>query len=172
MWITILESCIRTAACLVSEPRRVWFRDYCMLTFTVASIPFAYVRLIRRRTALRACRAAAPWLRPLQLLLPDCIDPLRDCCSPFASAARRLRPLRLLFPEFNSSRIACASAAAPRLRPLVASPALEDSSPCPMFSNVLRGVRGSEVRRSRVTTSLVPPPHWNIPFPSHTHVII
>ena len=64
-----------------------------------------------------------------ELLLPDCV---RFSCSPIASIrfvtavprfrplqlllAARLRPLRLLFPDFNSSPIACASAAAPRLR--------------------------------------------------------
>ena len=68
-------------------------------------------------------------LRPLRLLLPDCVR--FNCCS------SRLRPLRLLH--------------APRLHPLVppAVPALalEHSSRSSVYS---------EVRRSRVT-SLVPP---------------
>ena len=143
------------------------------------------------------CRAAAPQLRPLQLLLPDCIRsastaaprlrPLQlllpdyvhfSCCLPLAStsaaAAPRLCPLQLL-PDcvrFNCSPIASTSAGAPRLRllqlllsdcirfnccspiasastaaprlhPVVAPAVLEDSSPCPMFSNVLHGVQGS-----------------------------
>ena len=85
--------------------------------------------------------AAAPRLRTLQLLLPDCVR--FSCCSPIASirfklhavprfrplqllptdcipsaVARHLRSLQLLFPDFNCSPIASASAAAPRLRPL------------------------------------------------------
>ena len=58
---------------------------------------------------------------------------VQSCCSPIASirfvtAVPRFRPLqlllaaslplRLLFPDFNSSPIACTSAAAPRLLPL------------------------------------------------------
>ena len=86
------------------------------------------------------CRAAAPLLRPFQLQLPDCIR--FSCCSPLASAsaaAPRLRPLQLLLPDsvrFNcSSPIASPSTAAPHQ--------LEDCSPCPMFSNILRRVQGS-----------------------------
>ena len=91
--------------------------------------------------ASASASAAAPRLRPLQLLFefpdfnssPDCVR--FGCCSLTAStstAAPRLRPLQL-----RSSPIASASTAAPRLHPLVASPVLEDSSPCPMFSNIL-----------------------------------
>ena len=132
--------------------------------------------VIRRRTALRqgvrfsccspialirfnccspfaSASAAARHLCLLQLLLPDCV---RFNCSPIASAlavAPRLQVQLLLRLHTCSSPIACASAAAPPLRPLrlllpdcirltlVASPVLEDSSPCLMFSNVLRGVR-------------------------------
>ena len=86
--------------------------------------------------------AAGPRLRPLQLLLPDCIcftcwrqlqlllpaGPIRDCvplnCSPIAStsaAAPRLCSLQLLLPDcirFNCcSPIASASTTAPRLHP-------------------------------------------------------
>ena len=97
--------------------------------------------------------AAAPRLRTLQLLLAACVR--FSCFS-------RSRPLRLLLPDcvrFNfCSPIASASTAAPRLRPLqlllarfdCCSPIayirrLLDSTPCPgpMFSNILRGVRGS-----------------------------
>ena len=51
------------------------------------------------------CRAAAPRLRPLQLLLPDCIDLLQ------LQAAPCLRPLQLLLA-------ACVCLTAPRLHPL------------------------------------------------------
>ena len=130
--------------------------------------------------------AAARHLCLLQLLLPDCV-----CfnCSPFASAsaaARHLCLLQLLLPDcvcFNCSPIVSASAVAPRLPPLhlqlpdcvrfdCCSPilhpsaVLEVSSPCPMFCNILRGVRGSMVRRSRVT-SLVPP-HEHSTSVTHT----
>ena len=67
--------------------------------------------------------AAAPRLRPLQLLLPDCI--CFSCCSLIVSAsavAPRLCPLQLLLPDcvpFSCcSLIASASAVAPRLCPL------------------------------------------------------
>ena len=66
--------------------------------------------------------AAAPRLRPLQLLLPDCIR--FSCCSPIASAsaaARCLCSLQLLLPNcvcFSCSLITSASTAAPQLRPL------------------------------------------------------
>ena len=87
--------------------------------------------------------AAARRLRPLQLLLAACIR--FNCSSPILTAPR-LHPL--LLPDcirFNCcSLIASASTAAPRLHrlrlllpdcidPLVASPVLKDSSPCPMF---------------------------------------
>ena len=105
------------------------------------------------------CRAA-PRLRPLQLLLAACVR--FSCCS-------RRHPLQLLLPvclrfqlllpdcaPFSCcSPLASASAAAPdRVRfgcyspiPSTAAPRLRllNSSPCPgpMFSNILRGVRGS-----------------------------
>ena len=94
------------------------------------------------------CRAAAPQLRPLQLLLPaDCIDLLQlllpicirfSCCSLLASAsaaacsiasistAPRLHLFQLL-PD--CVRFGCCS-----------SPAVLE---CPMFSNILRRIRGS-----------------------------
>ena len=102
---------------------------------------------------------SAPDSSPSELLIPDCVrfsccSPIAlirfNCCSPFASASAAARHLCLLLPDcvrFNCSPIMCTSAAAPRLRPLrlllpdcirltlVASPVLENSSPCLMFSN-------------------------------------
>ena len=124
------------------------------------------------------CRAAAPRLRPLQLLLlarlhrsvstaaelPACIH--FSCFSPLTSAS----VASLDCVRFNWFPIASASAAAPRMRRLqLCSPIVSASAalllpascsrrfqPCPLFSNILvRRVRGSvniEVRRSRVTT--------------------
>ena len=110
--------------------------------------PVQALQLLLHSRLHRSASTAAPRLHPLQLLLAACIH--FSCCS-------RLRP-------FNCSSIASASAAAPRLRPLLlpdcvqfncsspiasastAAPRqlfLEDSSPCPMFLNILRRVRGS-----------------------------
>ena len=113
-------------------------------------------------------RAAAPRLRPLQLLLAS----IRfNCCSPFASAssccfrARLRHPLQLLLPVClrlqlllpDCVRFSCCSQSLP-LRLLLpdcdcfminccSSIALDgfQPMPCPgpMFSNILRGVRGS-----------------------------
>ena len=101
---------------------------------------FAYVSNLALDSAL--CRAAAPRLCPLQLLLPDSIRSTSNaaprlhllqllladcihfsCCSPIVSTstAPRLHPLQLLLPDcvhFNCSPIASASNAAPRLHPL------------------------------------------------------
>ena len=128
----------------------------------VTSPSFSYVSNPAPDSSL--CRATAPRLRPLQLLLPDCIDPLQlllpdcirfSCCSPLASASAaaprlhplqllpdcicfgccsRLRPLQLLLPD--CIRFDCCS----QLCPLVVPPVLEDST---IFSNIHRGVRGS-----------------------------
>ena len=111
----------------------------------------------------RSASTAAPQLCPLQLLLPDCV--CFNCCSLIASVstALRLRPLQLLLHDcarFNCcSPITSASAAAPRKCPvqlllpdcvrfdcfsLIASAYSPGcSGPCPMFLNILRGVRGS-----------------------------
>ena len=51
---------------------------------------FAYVSIPAPDSSL--CRAAAPRLCPLQLLLPDCVDPLQ-------TAVPRFRPLQLLLPD-------------------------------------------------------------------------
>ena len=69
------------------------------------------------------CTAAAPRLRPLQLLLPVCV--CFSCCSPIASTltAPRLHPLRLLLPSYV--RFNCCSptsTAAPRLHASACSP--------------------------------------------------
>ena len=131
-------------------------------------------------------RAAAPRLHPLQLLLPArlhrsvstaaelpaCIR--FSCCSPLASASAAA----LDCVRFNCFRIASASAAAspiqffspiasastaaPRLRPLrLLLPASCSGrfQPCPLFSNILRRVRGSVNRSMKVARhySLVPP---------------
>ena len=114
----------------------------------------------------------------LQLLLPVCVLLLASFSTAQLAAAPRLRPLRLLLPDcsvpfelqlllphcvrFNcSSPIGSASTTAPRLH----SPAVpEDSSPCPMFFAELE----IEVRRSRVT-SLVPP-HEHPTSVTHTRL--
>ena len=57
---------------------------------------------------IASASAAAPWLHPLQLLLPDCIR--FSCCSPIAStsaAAPWSRPLQLLLP--NCVHFSCCS---------------------------------------------------------------
>ena len=70
---------------------------------------------------IASASAATPRLRPLQLLLPDCVR--FNCCSALQLLLARLRPLQLLLPD-------C-------IHPLAGF------SPGPMFSNILRGVRGS-----------------------------
>ena len=112
------------------------------------------------------CRAAAPRLcplaprlHPLQLLLaacvrfessaapwPDCIHII--CCFPFASAYRCCSPISHASAAAACSLLASTSAAAPDRvcfdccspHQLAATPQLDSS---PMFSNILRGVRGS-----------------------------
>ena len=98
---------------------------------------------------LASASAAARRLRPLQLhaafncqLLPDCV--CFGCCSPMVSAST-LPPDVVRF--VCCSPIATASAAAPRLRPLrLLLPASCSGRfhPCPLFSNILRRVRGSQ----------------------------
>ena len=127
---------------------------------SATSPSFAYVSNPAPNSSL--CRAPAPQLCLLQLLLPDCIDPLQlllPVCVRFSSAvrlcplppARCLHPLQLLLPDcvhFNCSPIASASAALPDCvrfncySPIVCfnccSPIASacDSSPCPTFSNI------------------------------------
>ena len=92
------------------------------------------------------CRAAAPRLHPLQLLLLDCI--CFSCCSPLHTARLCTLRLLLLIPNcvcFNCcSPIVSASTAAPRLHASACSPHL-CPGPLPMFSNILCGVRGSVI---------------------------
>ena len=96
--------------------------DYCSPIAFATSLSFAYVSnwhqtaLCAKLSAAsrlpnRSASTAAPRLRPLQLLLLDCVrfsccSPIRNCvyfnCSPIVSAstaAPRLRPLRLLLPD-------------------------------------------------------------------------
>ena len=123
-----------SSLCRAAAPR---LRSFSCCT-PIASIRFKLLFPVSVRFS------CCPPIASLQLLLATCV---RFSCSSPISTAPRLRPLRLLLPDcvrFNCcSPIASASTAAPRLRPLVASPVLEDSSPCPMFSNVFRRVRGS-----------------------------
>ena len=116
----------------------------CCSPIAHASAAARRLRPLQLLLPIASASAATPRLRPLQFLLPDCVR--FNCCSPIASASTAARP------------IASASTAAPRLRPLqlllarfdCCSPIayirrLLDSTPCPgpMFSNILRGVRGS-----------------------------
>ena len=84
------------------------------------------------RLRLLACR-----LRPLQLLLP---------IASASAAIPRLRPLQLLLPDGAASTAACpitfASTAALLLHLLDSCPRT-DARTHAMFSNILRGVRGS-----------------------------
>ena len=119
--------------------------------------------------------AAAPRLRPLQLLLALLAAfMISSCCS-------RSRPLRLLLPDcvrFNCcSLIASASTAArPIASASTAAPRLHTGfhpahAPGPMFSNILRGVRGSVNKlKTKVARhySLVPP-HEHPTSVTHTH---
>ena len=101
------------------------------------------------------CRAAAPRLRPLQLLLPDCIGPLQlllpvgvhfSCCTPIVStsaAACRLRPLQLLLP--NCVRFGCCSPIVSTCS-LIAS-ACNTSCSSPMFSNIFMEVEVKQIRK-------------------------
>ena len=86
-----------------------------MLLATSTSPSFAYVSNPEPDSSL--CRAAAPRLGTLQLLLPNCIDPLQTAVPHFrplqllltncvpSAAARHLRSVQLLFPDFSSSRL-------------------------------------------------------------------
>ena len=130
------------------------------------------------------CRAVAPRLRPLQLLLAACIQ--SSYCSPTVSASTtpRLCLLRLLLPNcirFNCcSPVASTSTAAPRLCPLqlllpdcsTDAPQLHTSACSPSCSGRFQPMAGPNVlehssRSSRLSktkydlmshiTSLVPP---------------
>ena len=76
---TIRIRCITQAAMIMLSPG-VIIRSMDTSSFarSATSPSFAYVSNPASDSSL--CRAAAPRLRPLQLLLPDCIDPLSDCC--------------------------------------------------------------------------------------------
>ena len=85
------------------------------------------------------CRAAAPRLRPLQLLLPDCVQ--FNCCSAImpshastSATAPRSCPLPLLLPDrvrFNS-RVVPASASYCSQVVSISNPS-HSGSPCQSF---------------------------------------
>ena len=125
------------------------------------------------RAAAPRLRPFAPRMRPLQLRLAACVrfellpGPIASastasassCCSMFAACVRfsccsRSHPLRLLLPDCVHFEC-CSPIACIRLQPQL------DSSP--MFSNILRGVRGSVNKLKYKSTkvarhySLVPP---------------
>ena len=116
-------------------------------------------------------RAALCWCTPIvcaSAALPNCVR--FGCCSLIESpltAAPLLHPLVSLVPSPTpsfSSLAATKSWAWDWVRgyPLVAPAVLDGSSPCPMFSSIHGGHRGSQ--RSRVKT-LVPPTYTH----THTH---
>ena len=106
----------------------------------------------------RSASTAAPRLRPLPAASsgPDCGIRF-NCCTPFASASSRLRPLQLLHARRLRVRFSCCSRSLPlRLllpdcvrfnccSPIALAGFQPMPWPCPgpMFSNILRGVRGS-----------------------------
>ena len=113
-----------------------------------------------------------PIASALQLLLPDFVHPLRDCCSPFPSdtaAAPLLRPLQLLFPDFNSSpdcvRFDCCF-------PIASACSLTCSGRFQPNPNVLKHSFAAQLRFSKLKyegrASLVQSRPTNIPLPSHT----
>ena len=135
---------------------------------SATSPSFAYVR-----NPVPDSRAAATRLRPLQLLLPgDCIDPFQLLLQCWAPSLHLLQLLLAAWVRFscmplsiaNCFPIVSTSVAAPRLRPLqlllrplrLLLPASCSGRfhPCPLFSNILRRVRGSQVA---CHYSLVPP---------------
>ena len=165
-------------------------------TSTSAAAPRLHLLQLLHSDCVRfSCCSPLASASSLQLL-PDCI--CFSCCTLIAStsaAARRLHPLQ----AFNCSPIASASATAPRLRllplllpdcvcfngcspivsaltaaaflPLVAPAVLEDSNPWPgpMFSTFFAEFE-VQVRRSRITSLVLPPEHPTSLVPSHiTH---
>ena len=115
------------------------------------------------------CRAAAPRLHPLQLLLPDGIDPLQLHAPPLAStsaAAPRLHPLQLLlvaYVRFSCCSLITSPSTAPRLRALrlLLHPLVVPAS-CSSLC-VLRGVRGSVNLSTKVVH------HESSPSPRTSH---
>ena len=95
------------------------------------------------------CRAAAPRLHPLQLLLPALrVASIRfDCRSLFASASAAA----LDCIHFNCSSIASASAAAPRLHPLQLL--LPD---CVRFNNCCSPIASDSTAAHRLLRLLLP----------------
>ena len=117
-----LQSCCSPIASASAAARRLRsLRISCML------LPGPIASASTAAPRLRPLPAAAPRLRPLQLLLHARRLRRFSCCS-------RSRPLRLLLPD--CVRFDCCSPiACIRFQPQLNS--------SPMFSNILRGVRGS-----------------------------
>ena len=94
----------------------------CCTPIASASAAARRLRPLQLLLSIASALAAAPRLRPLQLLLPDCVR--FNCCSPDCVRFDCCSPIVCI-----------------RLQPQL------DSSPCPhpgpMFSNIVRGVRGS-----------------------------
>ena len=99
----------------------------CCFSIAPASAAARRVRPLQLLLPIESASAATPRLRPLQLLLPDCV--CFNCCSPDCVRFNCCSP--------DCVRFDCCSP--------IAYIRLLDSSPCPgpMFSNILRGVRGS-----------------------------
>ena len=139
---SILKTCTVDCMCNVrgcsmsSVPSQViTTSSFARFARSATSPSFAYVSNLVPDSSLY--RAATPQLRPLQLLLPDCIDLLQllllvcvrfNCFSLIASTstAPRLHPLQLLLPLIVST-----SVAAPRLHASACSPSCSGSQPMP-----------------------------------------
>ena len=151
--------------CIKRTPEGMGRNNILLTTFGIAHYRYNNYKLLRSLSycaelllpdciRFSCCSALHDCIDPLELLLPVCVR--FTCCS-------RLRPFQLLLYCIRfgcCSPIASASTTAPRLRPIqlqlpdcvcidcCSPPAvLEDSSPCPMFSNILRRVQGSVNRR-------------------------
>ena len=157
--ITHVIKCTRPSAILAPKMVRAWERGQCSVGISYYNAQDfgqesrIIIRLLRRRSRVSSSQVCLDFYK-LQLLLPNCIDPLQlllpncvrfSCCSPFASASAAALGLLLhqLLPNCicfgYCSLIASASTATPQLHPLVAPAFPEDST---MFSNILRGVQG------------------------------
>ena len=133
---SILKTCTVDCMCNVRgcsmssvPPQVITTSSFACFTHSATSPSFAYVSNLAPDSSLY--RAATPQLRPLQLLLPDCINLLQllllvcvrfSCCSLIVSTstAPRLCPLQLL-PDcicFNCFSLIASTSTAPRLHPL------------------------------------------------------
>ena len=122
--------------CPMSEASfKPFFHDIILQVAELASLaqllpPCSPTWVIRRRTAALSELRTAPQLRPLQLLLADCIDPLQllfrvfvrfSCCSPLVSTSAATPRLGQLLPD--SVRFDCCSSIASASTAALASPA-------------------------------------------------